>query len=169
MINLFIKKHRKTLLAPRKNPRIRIFVIDTLSSCLLLLSEIKVEGDIQHEFSGEVFGKGQLFVWSQPRYILHTLMIVVGERIHQYGLHRPLVFIIAQSHCVKVLPFVDSFAPKFVIGGKHIRYQCPMLVHADYASTEAPVAMGMRVSIPLTDVAVEERIQTDRQILLDRL
>ena len=65
MINLFIKKQRKTSLAPRKNPRIRIFVIDAFSSRLLLLSEIEVEGDIQHEFPDEVFGKGQLLVGSQ--------------------------------------------------------------------------------------------------------
>ena len=169
MINLFIKKQRKTSLAPRKNPRIRIFIINALSGRLLLLSEIKVEGDIQHEFPGDVFGKGQLLVGSQPRYILHTLMIVVGERIHHHGLHRPFAFVITQGHCMIVFPLVDGLAPKFVIGGVHIGHQRPVPVHADYASTEAPVAMGVRIGIPLADVTVEERIQADGEVLLDRL
>ena len=84
MINLFIKKQRKTSLAPRKNPR--IFITNALSDRLLLLSEIEVEGDIQPQFPGEIFEKNQLLVGSQLRQILHVLMIVVGERIHQHGI-----------------------------------------------------------------------------------
>ena len=63
MINLFIMKQRKTSLAPRKNPRIRIFITNARSDRLLLLSEIEVEGDIQPQFPGEIFGKKPTACW----------------------------------------------------------------------------------------------------------
>ena len=142
------------LFTSRQNTGIRIFVIDALSGRLLLLTKIEVEGDIQQEHTGKILGESQLLVGSQLRLILHALMIVVGKRIHHHSLHRPLVLVIAQGYGMNGFSLVDSLAPKFVIGSEHVRHQRPLLVHADYASTEPPIAMRMLVSIPLTDVAI---------------
>ena len=157
------------LFTSRQNTGIRIRVVDAFSSRLLLLTKIEVEGDIQQEHTGKILGESQLLVGSQLRQILHALMIVVGKRIHYHSLHRPLVLVIAQGHGMNGFALIDGLSPKFVIGSKHVRHQRPMLVHADDAATETPIAMRMRVGIPFADVAVKERIQADRQILLDRL
>ena len=111
MINLFIKKQRKTSLAPRENPRIRIFIINALSGRLLLLAEIEVEGDIHQEHTGKVLGEGQLFVRGQPRYIFCTLMIVIGKRIHYHGLYCPFAFVVAQNNRMNGFALVDGLAP----------------------------------------------------------
>ena len=52
------------LLASRQNTGIRIRVVDALSSCLLLLTKIEVEGDIQQEHTGKILGESQLLVGS---------------------------------------------------------------------------------------------------------
>ena len=143
--------------------------MDALARRLLLLAEVEVEGDIEHQHPGEVLGEGPLLVGRQAGDILHTLMIVVGKGIHHHRLQCPFPCIIPYRHGMNAFVPVECFAPKHMIGREHIHHRHPLLVHPDDASTEAPVAMRMGVGIASADVAVEVRIQLDGQVLLEGL
>ena len=168
MINLCIKKRNRILLGSRKNTGIRIGVFHAFVCRLLLLAKREVEGYIQHHHSGEVLGESHLFVWSQLRHILYTLMIIVGERIPHHHLYRPFLLVITESDGMVCLALRNSFAFQVVIGSIHICHEYPVLVHADDTSAESPIAMCMKIIITFANITIEKWIQTKGKIFLER-
>ena len=95
-------------------------------------------------------------------------MIIVGEWIHRHHLYCPLPFVVAESYGMYRFALCDGFAFQVMIGSIQIRHEYPLLVHADNTSTEAPIAVRMKVSIALADVTVEKWIQVDGKVFLER-